>query len=433
MKGMVSLDSISCRAGAAVLSLVLLVFAPTKVWSGEPLRRPDTLVVAADTPPVAGSMLPIDKVGSRRWVQATYLGVPLIAGRLLEKHYDTEYRRLRSSFLPESHGKFDDYLRLAPAAVMVGLKAAGVPSRSSWGRMLVSDALSTMLMVGMVEAVKHTSSVTRPDGSDNRSFPSGHTATAFMAATMLSKEYGHFSPWVSVGAYTAATATGLMRVANNRHWVSDVMVGAGVGILSTELGYWIADALMHGRGLNVPEVPPEPITDIASPTFLGLYMGFNVPLGRYDMGEGQECRTSAGTTLGIEGAYFFNPYIGMGGRVTLSDLRFIVNDRLAADDRLRFYNFAAGPYFSFPLTPQWCIGSKALLTYTCYRPVDIGTMTVPSGGGLGFGTGLSLGYRMKHSYTISGFADYDLRPSDSEYGRKPMNSLILGFRAEMRF
>ena len=123
---------------------------------------------------------------------------------------------------------------MAPAAILLGLKAAGVPSRSSWGRMLVSDAISIALLTGVVQGLKHTTDVTRPDGTNNQSFPSGHTATAFMTATMLSKEYGHISPWVSVGAYSVATATGLMRMANNKHWLSDVMVGAGIGILSTD-------------------------------------------------------------------------------------------------------------------------------------------------------------------------------------------------------
>ena len=48
-----------------------------------------------------------------------------------------------------------------------------------------------------------------------------------MTATMMSKEYGGRSPWYSVGAYSVATVTGLMRMANNKHWLSDVLAGAG--------------------------------------------------------------------------------------------------------------------------------------------------------------------------------------------------------------
>lgn len=78
---------------------------------------------------------------------------------------------------------------------MLGLKIGGVRGRSSWGRMLVSDAFSVALMAGAVNSLKYTCRMPRPDGSNNKSFPSGHTATAFMAATMLHKEYGPRSPW----------------------------------------------------------------------------------------------------------------------------------------------------------------------------------------------------------------------------------------------
>ena len=73
---------------------------------------------------------------------------------------------------------------------MLGLKACGVESRSSWGRMLTSDAFSAALMAIAVNSLKFSCNVMRPDGSTRNSFPSGHTATAFMTATMLHKEYG---------------------------------------------------------------------------------------------------------------------------------------------------------------------------------------------------------------------------------------------------
>ncbi|MGN0216712.1 MAG: phosphatase PAP2 family protein, partial [Prevotella sp.] len=189
----------------------------------------------------------MDRAFESRLFRATYMGVPLIAGGLIVKHQDTKFRRLRNDFLPHFRRPIDDYMQYLPAAVMVGMKTAGVPSRSSWGRMLLSDAFTVGAMAITVDGLKRTTQVTRPDGTNRHSFPSGHTATAFMTATMLTKEYGHLSPWVGVGAYSLATATGLMRVANNKHWISDVMVGAGIGILSTELGYWLADLVMKDK------------------------------------------------------------------------------------------------------------------------------------------------------------------------------------------
>lgn len=124
--------------------------------------------------------------------------------------------------------------------------------------------------------------------------PSGHTATAFMTATMLTKEYGHRSPWVGIGAYSVATATGLMRMANNKHWLSDVLTGAGIGILSTEAGYYLADLIFRGRGIN--ELSDEGLIDRTdAPSFFGLYMGLNIPLSSYDIDEEHEFRTSSGS------------------------------------------------------------------------------------------------------------------------------------------
>lgn len=86
----------------------------------------------------------------------------------------------------------------------------------------------------------------RPDGSNNKSFPSGHTATAFMAATMLHKEYGGRSPWYSIAGYSMATVTGVSRMLNNKHWLSDVLVGAGIGIL----GVSVRRFDLQGQGLD---------------------------------------------------------------------------------------------------------------------------------------------------------------------------------------
>ena len=74
-----------------------------------------------------------------RWFKSTFIGVPLIVGGLIEKHQDRKFRQLRNDFLPRFHRSLDNYTQFAPAALMVGMKAAGVPSRSSWGRMLLSD------------------------------------------------------------------------------------------------------------------------------------------------------------------------------------------------------------------------------------------------------------------------------------------------------
>lgn len=171
----------------------------------------------------------MNTVLSSKTYQMTYIGLPLIVGGLIVKSEDDHFRRLRNDYMPSFSRHYDDYMQYLPAAVMLGMKIGGIESRSSWSRMLVSDAFSAILMGSVVNTLKRTTLVTRPDGSDRHSFPSGHTATAFMTATMLNKEYGYKSPWIGIGAYTVAAGTGMMRMANNKHWLSDIMVGAGSG------------------------------------------------------------------------------------------------------------------------------------------------------------------------------------------------------------
>ena len=66
------------------------------------------------------------------------------------------------------------------------------------------------------------------------SFPSGHSATAFSVATVVALQYRHW-PWVPVLAYTIAAGVVLSRVTEDRHWMSDVFVGAVVGHLVARL------------------------------------------------------------------------------------------------------------------------------------------------------------------------------------------------------
>jgi len=79
----------------------------------------------------------------------------------------------------------------------------------------------------------------RPDSSNRLSFPSGHTAQAFISAEFLRQEYKDISPWIGVAGYAVAVGTGFLRRYNNKHWLNDVIAGAGVGILSTHLSYWL--------------------------------------------------------------------------------------------------------------------------------------------------------------------------------------------------
>lgn len=116
-----------------------------------------------------------DKIITSNVFQMTYIGVPLIVSGLIIKNEDDHFQSLRNTYIPNFRYHYDDYLQYLPAVAMLGLKIGGVQGRSSWSRMLVSEAITASIMGATINTVKHTANVTRPDGSNNHSFPSGHT------------------------------------------------------------------------------------------------------------------------------------------------------------------------------------------------------------------------------------------------------------------
>lgn len=133
----------------------------------------------------------------------------------------------------------DDYIQYLPLVAHLGLSACGVKAKTTYKERIAVIATSYIALGIMVNGTKYTVKKLRPDGSKRNSFVSGHTATVFMGAELVRTEYKYASPWYGIGAYTIATGVGFLRLYNNRHWVSDVIAGAGVGILSARIGYWL--------------------------------------------------------------------------------------------------------------------------------------------------------------------------------------------------
>ena len=302
----------------------------------------------------------------------TFVGVPLFVAGMLIKSDKAMFRvnnkngKKNTQLLTDFKTGIDDYTQFFGPALTVGLKLGGYEGRSDWPRLLASAAMSYGLMAILVNGIKYTAKEMRPDGSTANSWPSGHTATSFVGATMLHKEYGLTrSPWFSVAGYGVATATGVMRVLNNRHWVSDVMSGAGIGILSTELGYAFSDLLFKGKGLLRNDLQ----MDFENPSFFGISMG--VGLGGKDIdfslddlqdrekygimeidadpesGSGS-IQFRAATVVDAEGAYFFNKYIGVGGRLrvrAMSAKSFGQFNDISTEDPIDYWSTIVGPVY----------------------------------------------------------------------------------------
>lgn len=327
----------------------------------------------------------------------TYAGVPLFLSSFIIKDKKRAFRSARFSLDKNWKTEIDNYTQFSPYAVAVGLKALGYDGRSSWDRLAVSALASNAVMALAVNATKYSVKEMRPDNSTRNSFPSGHTATAFVAATVLHKEYGLTrSPWFSVGGYTVAMGTGFMRVLNNRHWISDVMAGAGIGILSTELGYFIGDILYKNNGIMRRELinPTNP----NHPSFFDIQMGIGMHSKtidfEYEDGTSEAIQLGTSTAVGVEGAYFFNKYLGVGGLVratttpakelnlyeqTDEDPEGLVNVMNEFNDVLEYaelpqihhiniynsnfvdFSFDAGLYGNLPLTKRLSLGAKFLV------------------------------------------------------------------------
>lgn len=139
----------------------------------------------------------------------------------------------------------DDYTMIAPTLAVYGLNLVGIKGKHNLLDRTVLYGMSYLIGSGIVGSVKRLSDVVRPDSSNRLSFPSGHTAQAFIAAEFMRQEYKDVSPWYGVAAYAMAASTGFLRMYNNKHWLNDVIAGAGVGIISTRLSYWLYPKLKN--------------------------------------------------------------------------------------------------------------------------------------------------------------------------------------------
>lgn len=279
-----------------------------------------------------------------------------------------EIRELRNRYIPTFNNGYDDYLQYAPAAAVYGLKLSGVKGRNNIGRASISYATSAAIMAILVNSIKYTAKVERPDNSSNNSFPSGHTSNAFMNAAFLDKEYGFINPAYSIAGYSMSTFTAVGRELNNRHWVSDVLAGMGIGILSTELGYFIVDKFYKNDGDN--EHTPHYRNPQAKPSFLSLKVGsansISNLVGNFEIG----VKSKAGIELGLEGAYYFSRNWGVGAEFSVASFPISTEDLVEYDPSLGaanafivtqsmgVLNLMAGPNYTYFLSDKWLLNAK---------------------------------------------------------------------------
>jgi PAP2 superfamily len=226
------------RAVIAVGVLTLRLCVPSSVYA-------QTLPAPAAADAVQDAAAPSERGGAARfvrdvggdykhflsWSTAKWLGVGTIATAAIHPADDEirdatqgEQVGILSETAGQTYGNLSLQLPLALSWWIAGHAAGGTRAAEA-GRDLVRAQISAL---SWTYVVKYAVDRTRPNG-DPRGFPSGHASAAFATAMVLQEHYG----WkLGVPFFAIATYTGASRIIDNKHWASDVVMGAFLGMAS---------------------------------------------------------------------------------------------------------------------------------------------------------------------------------------------------------
>ena len=197
------------------------------------------LIIILGSPGMASAQVK-DSLHQQSLLRRSIVPTALITGGLLINHSQFEQNiqeKIRSGLKENFHSELDDYLQYAPIAELYLADILGVKSRNHWFDQTKYLLISNLLTSGITQGLKYITLKERPNGAPY-AFPSGHTSFAFNNAAVLYKEFTETSPLLAYSGYAFATTTGLYRILNNKHWLSDVILGAGIGLLVVELVYY---------------------------------------------------------------------------------------------------------------------------------------------------------------------------------------------------
>ncbi len=366
--------------------------------------------------------------------------VPALAGGALMAGTATlaRYGDTHRFDVPASHRLSDrgtGVMQYAPLVLPWALKAAGVPTRSGWGRMAVSQGVSVAVMAASVEGLKRSISSTRPDGSDTRSFPSGHTAWAFMGATSVAYELGGVSAWYPLGAYTLATAIAVERVLDRHHYPTDVMAGAGVGLVSSGIGYLIGDLIFGDRQIDFRGSTLRPNDNFS---FLSVSTGLNLPIGKIH-GAGVTLDRLPALTASLRGGWGIDDKWGLGVELGLLSTPLVVKSRneLTYAKNLTSVGVVVTPYYTYVLNNRFSFTADAGAGYRKNFAVKLDGNPIEAGGGTAVGrvdVGCSVRFTGRFSAKVSAgyeVSGYKFRFRPSETYRIPAAATVSGVTSSL--
>ncbi len=217
--------------------IIVILFSQ---YAANAQTRSDTLHIVSDTGISSQSPYPQNKIQPQfKWIVPSAMIFYGFLTTQLDAFTDLNENINKVIWVkyPHQNVTIDNYLQWVPAVAVYGLNFVGIHGQHSFLDRTMIYVLSNVIMNVTVSSIKIITHEQRPNGADYLSFPSGHTAEAFASAEFLMQEYKNVSVWYGIGGYAVATSVAFLRMYNNKHWLSDVVAGAGFGILSTRLAY----------------------------------------------------------------------------------------------------------------------------------------------------------------------------------------------------
>ena len=302
-----------------------------------------------------------------------------------------------------------------PLVANWALKSAGVKSRSKTERMLTANAMAMGISFGATELLKHTIHEGRPDMSNRQSFPSGHVSFAFASATILSREYGYMSPWITIGGFTTAASTELLRIHHNKHWMNDLYMGAGIGVMSTNLAYFLTDKIFGADAINKPELRKRDVERLIK--FSEKPSGFTFVSGT-EIGDHTirfadvRIKTGASFSAGADVAWFITPNVAAEfiTRVVDAQAKVFDTSTLFTGGHLNLYHFDLGAKMSWPFTLGKRLSTRAFAGLRMMNGDSLTdgttTYTIPNETKFEFGAGITYDCLDTQNYAWGFTCDY---------------------------
>jgi membrane-associated phospholipid phosphatase len=214
-----------------------------------------------------------DTIKRRGFARRIIAPASLIGGGILVNNSQFEQNlqhRIQVAVGENFHSDVDDYLQYVPIIQLYISDLAGVESRNHWFDQTKYLLISNLITSSITHGIKKLTPKLRPNGAPD-AFPSGHTSFAFNNAAVLYQEFNHTAPVLAYSGFLFSTTTAVYRMMNNRHWLSDVLFGAGLGILSVELVYWIEPFKSFNPFIKSDAISCQPIM---SDNYYGIYFSY---------------------------------------------------------------------------------------------------------------------------------------------------------------